>query len=285
MDAPSRSSARWRWLRRALVALAALYAAICAAVFFLQEGMLFHPTTLDGTAPDATGRESTASSQPLEIPVDGAVLRGILVPGVGEGPRPTVLYFGGNAERVRQRASDRGWVMALGWNLVLVSYRGYDDSTGSPSAAALLSDAVALHDAVAARPDVDSTHIVAWGNSLGSGIAARVARERELAGAVLSMPYARLSAIAGDVYWWLPVRLLFRHEIDTIADAPSITDPLLVVHGEQDTLIPPTHGRRLVDAWGGPARLELVSGAGHDDLGRRPELRAAVEAFLRERSP
>jgi fermentation-respiration switch protein FrsA (DUF1100 family) len=270
-----------RWLRRAFVGLLVAYAGICVAVFFLQDSLVFHPTTLDERV-EASPRYYEAVEHPLEVSVHGAMLRGVLVPGRGEGPRPTLLYFGGNAERVRRRAQDRGWVGELGWNLVLVSYRGYDDSTGSPSAEALLQDAVAIHDAVAARPDVDRERIVAWGNSLGSGIAARVARERELAGVILVMPYARLSDIAGDLYPWLPVRWLFRHEIDTLAAAPAITEPMLVIHGERDTLIPPEHGRRLVEAWGGPARLELVSGATHDDLSGRPELRAAIEAFLRE---
>lgn len=282
-DVPA-SSSRLRWIRRALLGVAALYLVVCAAVFLLQGSLLFHPTTLDERI-EASPRYFDAVEHPLEVAVDGAVLHGVLVPGRGEGPRPTVLYFGGNAERVRRRARDRGWVGELGWNLVLVSYRGYDDSTGSPSAEALLQDAVAVHDAVAARPDVDGERIVAWGTSLGSGIAARVARERELAGVILAMPYARLSDIAGDLYPWLPVRWLFRHEIDTLADAPTITEPMLVVHGEEDTLIPPEHGQRLVEAWGGPARLELVAGATHDDLVGRPELRAAIEAFLRERVP
>lgn len=269
--------ARWRWLRRVLVGLAALYLVVCAGVFFLQGALTFHPTTLE-----ADDEEIMEAVEPLELAVDGAVLRGVIVPGVGVGPRPTLLYFGGNAERVLRRAHDRSWACVLGWNLVLVSYRGYDGSSGSPSADALLGDAVAVYDAIAARPDVDREHVVAWGNSLGSGLAARVARERELAGAILVMPYARLSDIAADLYPWLPVRLLFRHEIDTLRDAPGITEPLLVIHGEQDALIPPDHGRRLVEAWGGPSRLELVPGATHDDLGRRPELRTAIEAFLRE---
>lgn len=256
--------------------LVVAYVGICAAVYFGQDALLFHPTTLDAADP------SDPSGQPLELAVEGAVLRGVLVPGRGQGPRPTLLYFGGNAERVRHKARDRAWIGELGFHQVFVSYRGYDDSTGSPSGAALLADAVAIYDAIAARPDVDRERIVAWGNSLGSGLAARVARERELAGAILAMPYARLSDIAADVYWWLPVRWLFRHEIDTLADAPAITDPVLVVHGQLDTLIPPEHGRRVAEAWGGPAQLLLVDGAGHNDLGGRPELRAAVEAFLRE---
>lgn len=270
-----------RWLRRTLAGLAALYLVVCAAVFVLQGALLFHPTTLaDGDVPAAP-----ADAQPLEVAVDGAVLRGVLIPGHGEGPRPTVLYFGGNAERVRQRAHDRSWLRELGWNLVLVSYRGYDDSTGSPSADALLRDAVAVHDAVATRPDVDRNHVIAWGSSLGSGLAARVARERDLAGTILAAPYARLSDIAADAYPWLPVRWLFRHEIDTLHDAPAINEPLLVVHGSDDTLIPPDHGRRIVGAWGGPARFVAVPAAAHNSLYGRPELRTAVEAFLRERLP
>jgi uncharacterized protein len=257
---------------------------VCLAMLFLQESLLFHPTTL-GESEAAAPRYDDRVEHPLEVPVDGAVLRGVLVAAQGEGRRPTLLYFGGNAERVRRRARDRGWACDLGWNLALVSYRGYDDSTGEPSAEALLGDAVAVHDAVAARPEVDPARIVVWGNSLGSGIAARVARERELAGVILVMPYARLSDIAADLYPWLPVRWLFRHEIDTLHDAPTITEPMLVVHGERDALIPPEHGRRLVGAWGGPARLELVAGATHEDLGGRPELRTAIEAFLRERVP
>jgi pimeloyl-ACP methyl ester carboxylesterase len=259
-----------------------LYLVVCVAVLLLQDVLVFHPTTLDD-AEDVPAPHTAYAGQPLEVAVDGAVLRGVLLPGVGEGPRPTLLYFGGNAERVRRRARDRAWARELGWNLALVSYRGYDDSTGSPSAEALLHDAVAVHDALAARPDVDRERIVTWGNSLGSGVAARVARERELAGVILVMPYARLSDIAADVYPWLPVRWLFRHEIDTLTDAPGITEPVLVVHGEKDALIPPEHGRRLVEAWGGAAHLELVAGATHDDLGGRPELRTAIEAFLRER--
>jgi uncharacterized protein len=278
---PAAPAKRWRWLGRALIGLGATYVILCAAVYLLQGALLFMPTTL--TDDELAARPSDV--QPLAIPVDGAVLRGVLVPGRGEGPRPTLLYFGGNAERVRWRALDRGWVRELGWNLALVSYRGYDDSSGSPSAEALLRDAVAIHDAVAARPDVDPQRIVAWGFSLGTGLAARVARERALTGVILAAPYARLSDIAADAYPWLPVRWLFRHEIDTLHDAPAITEPLLVVHGDDDTLIPPAHGRGLIDAWGGPARLVLVAAADHNDLGGHPELRTAVEVFLRERVP
>lgn len=274
-------SKRWRWIRRTVVGLGGSYAVICVAVFLLQGMLLFHPTALvEGEAERAT-RELDA--QPLEVSVDGAVLRGVLIPGQGLGPRPTLLYFGGNAERVRRHALDRGWLRELGWNQVLVSYRGYDDSSGSPAGPLLLADAVATYDAIARLPNVDPKHIVVWGFSLGTGLAARVARERELDGAILAAPYARLSDIAADAYPWLPVAWLFRHEIDTIADAPSITEPLLVVHGDDDTLIPPDHGRRIADAWGGAARFVGVAGAQHNDLGGRPELRGAVAEFLRER--
>src|SRR4029078_12294671 len=97
---PRPPATRWRWLRRVLVGAAALYLVVCAAVFLLQDALVFHPTTLD--ADDVSAPHPTL--QPLEVEVDGATLHGVLVPGAGEGPRPTLLYLGGNAAPLRGRA-------------------------------------------------------------------------------------------------------------------------------------------------------------------------------------
>jgi len=196
-----------------------------------------------------------------------------------------VIYFGGNGEQIWGRVRDRGWVSDRGWNLALVSYRGYDQSTGDPSGDALLADTSAIYDALSARDDVDGSKIVAWGFSLGTGLAARLAHERPIVGVILAAPYARLSDTAAEHYPWLPVRWLFRHEIDTLAIAPAIDAPLLVVHGEADTMIPSDQGRRVIDAWRGRTQWTEVTGAGHNDLSGRPELRQAVVHFLDEQAP
>ncbi|MCH9688876.1 MAG: alpha/beta hydrolase [Deltaproteobacteria bacterium] len=274
-------SKRRTWLRRTLIGVALAYLLLCATVFLAQGRLLFHPTTQ--TNADADALIARSDIDPLEIEVEGATLRGMIRRGQGQGPRPTVLYFGGNAEGVSRRLSDRDWVNALGWSFVVVPYRGYDRSSGSPSAEAYLGDVAPVFDAVAAHPDVDPEHIVAWGTSLGTGLAAHLADRRELAGVILAAPYARLSDIAAEQFPWLPVRALFRHEIDTLAVAPQITEAVLVLHGDADTLIGLEHGRRVADAWKGPAQLRVLAGAGHNDLARHAQMRPAVEAFLRQR--
>lgn len=282
MSRPAPLSRR-RWLLRSLLSLATVYLLICAMMVVGQRWLLFHPTTMDEL--QARAIEQRAEIEPLAIQTDGELLRGVLLRGRGPEPRPTVLYFGGNGEAVWQRTRDQGWVGEHGWNLALVSYRGYDRSSGSASADALLADALAIYDVIAARPEVDPDHIVAWGFSLGTGVVAHLAHQRVLDGVILAAPYARLSDVGAALYPWLPVRWLFRHEIDTLARAPAITEPALLVHGNADTLIPIEHSHRIAEAWAGPTRLVVVPKAGHNALFGHRRVRDAVVAFLGERLP
>ena len=122
--------------------------------------------------------------------------------------------------------------------MATVPYRGYGASTGSPGGAEILEDALAVYDALVKRPEVDGSRVVTWGLSLGTGVAVHVARHRPVAGVVLLAPYGRLSAIGQDHYPWMPVSLLFRHEVDAAADAREIDAPMLGLHGENDRVIP-----------------------------------------------
>ena len=117
---------------------------------------------------------------------------------------PTVIYFGGNAEEVSWTLAERRWPRDV--TLVAVNYRGYGRSGGAPGEPELKADALAIHDAVAARTDVDPRRIVVFGRSLGTAVAVHVAAARPVAGVVLASPFASLVAI-GKVhgYPWLPV--------------------------------------------------------------------------------
>ena len=132
-------------------------------------------------------------------------------------PAPTLIYFGGNAEEVSCTLADPRWPRA--WSIVALNYRGYGASEGAPGERALTADALAIYDAVAARDGIDRNRIVAFGRSLGTAIAARVAAERPVAGVVLVSPYDSLAAIGSHHYPWLPVSLLLRHRFDALADA------------------------------------------------------------------
>lgn len=123
--------------------------------------------------------------------------------------------------------------------------------------------------------------ITAYGESLGSAVTIELARRRDPVRLVLEHAFVSVPELGAQVYPWLPVRLLSRIRYDSLADAPELRLPVLIVHSPEDELVPIAHGRRLYDALPGPRRFLETSG-GHNDGGflRRAEWREAVRRFL-----
>jgi hypothetical protein len=190
-----------------------------------------------------------------------------------------VLYFGGNAEEV-------SWMIeavlaeAPGTSWLLMDYRGYGQSEGSPSEKALVADALALYDHAVKLPGVDPKRIYAFGRSLGSGPAVALAAARPLAGLVLATPFDSLTALAKRYYWYLPVDWMLKHRFDSIALAPRLKTPLLCLIAERDEVIPAVHGERLCDAWGGPKRKVLLPGANHNSTDSAPQFWPSIREFF-----
>jgi alpha-beta hydrolase superfamily lysophospholipase len=146
-------------------------------------------------------------------------------------------------------------------------YRGYAPSTGVPGAKALNRDALLIHDEFARRQP--GRRIVAVGFSIGSGVAAYLAAHRPLAGAILVTPFDDLARVAADHYPWLPVRLLFRHRMDSAAHLERSRVPVAIVAGGRDTLILPRRTDAL-RAVGRQPRLRSHAGRGQPQRHLRP---------------
>ena len=272
------------WLRDALLpvlGLLVLGATLLGLLLFLfQDRLIFFPQPLDARAAHALQR-TVARSEPFTLDTDDGVrLQGWFIRGEGHPPWPLVIYFGGNAEEVSWLLPE--WPRVSDWALLLVNYRGYGLSGGRPSEQVMYRDALALYDRVLPRSDVDSAHVVVFARSLGTGVATYLASRRPVAGVVLVSPYDSLVELARGVYPLLPVKLLLRHRFDSAARAPQITAPLLAIAGAQDTLIRPERSRALVQAWGGPARLEVLGGVEHNDVHLHPAYWSLIVAFLRK---
>lgn len=256
----------------ALVAVA--YAGVSGALFVGQERILF-PKRDGGTQASApAGWQLEAITITAR---DGLTLRGHLAKPPGP-PAPLLLYYGGNAEWVGARAAN-----AAAWGeraMLLMDYRGYGASEGSPAEADLVADALTIYDSVTQRPDVDGKQVALFGRSLGTGVAVQVASQRPVQALVLVTPYDSVRAVAQARYPVLPVGALIRHPFDSLSRAGALRMPALFLVAEADTVIPPEHAWRLADAWGGPVERVGFPGRGHNDLVQEPGYTRAIAHFL-----
>jgi pimeloyl-ACP methyl ester carboxylesterase len=243
--------------------------------WFFQERMLFFPRPVELRPRPRPNLEEVAI-----VAADGANLRGWFVKGEGS-PAPLVIYFGGNGEEV-------SWLAGIadqfaGWSLLLINYRGYGDSEGSPGEKALLDDSLTIRDYASKRLDVDTARIVAMGRSLGSGVAVHLAGHRPLRGVILVSPYDSIVAVAQRHYPFLPVSLMLRHRFDSLALAPRIAAPLLCLVATEDRIIPALHSRALFEAWRGEKTWREVPRSDHDSIAGEPEYWRSIAEFLHER--
>ena len=259
------------------VALAVLVAggwsAVVGMLWWQQDRMIF-PGWGFATV-QASGIE--AGDERLEIVApDGVRLVGALRRASGPS-RGLVLVFGGNAEDADWRLRHfRGWLDDV--DLVTFFYRGYGPSEGVPSEAALVADAALIHDRVTAM--LQPERVVAIGYSLGSGVAAQLARQRELAGAILVTAFDSILAVAASRYPFAPVAPLLRHPFRSDAALDGVQVPVAVIAAEEDQIVPPAHTRRLVERLAEPVLVVWVPDADHVSINDHVEYRAAVREAL-----
>lgn len=228
----------------------------------VERRMLFPAPVLPDGWLDA---EAAAQGARVLAPVaeDGTRLYGWHLP--AETPRGAVVWFEGNGGSVGMRADAFRRLAAAGWDVVQVNYRGYPGSEGEPSEDGLRMDARAAWSFARGRTD----NVWIYGKSLGGGVAIGLAAERVEAGdpplaLVVESTFASAVQVGAEALPWVPVRWLMRNRFDSVARAPRVTVPTLVLHGEQDTLIGPWHADALERALP-DARGERFPGAGHND--------------------
>jgi len=241
-------------------------------MYFAQDSLIFHPQRLDEGRRTALAQGRGVESLFIHG-ADGVRLHAWHVKG-----DPLIIYFGGNAEEVSWMLDDAARrVPGAGW--LLVDYRGYGSSEGSPSEKALVADALAWFDKVSS----ESKTVYAFGRSLGSGVAVQLASERPVAGLILVAPFDSLVEVGKRHYPFLPVNWMLKHRFDSAALAPKMKTPLLCIVASHDDIVPAVHAKRLYDAWGGPKRWVGLEGAGHNSTDDAINYWPSIQRFLTEK--
>ena len=258
-----------------LIAVAAVLYGALVVLLLMMERTLLYPASAYRTTAAAAGL--SGFQDVILNTADGErLVAWWKPPGAG---RAVIVYFHGNGGSLWNRR-DRARLLAEDERGVLMaSYRGYSGSTGVPTEAGLSEDARAAYVWAAER--VDPGRLVVYGESLGSGVAVRLASERPLGGLILEAPFTSTADVAKLSYWFVPVDFLMRDQFRSIDRIAAVDAPLLVLHGERDGLIPIRLGERLFAAAREPKRFVRLPEVSHVDVLEAGGL-APVRAFLAE---
>lgn len=244
-------------LLKAGLLLGLLYLLLMGLLWWGQERLLFQPQRLAETHRFEVGTDVVETW----VDVPGARLNALHL----RRPQPAgvVFFVHGNAGSLDNWFVNVEFYRQNNLDLFMFDYRGFGKSSGRIESQQQLQDDVrAAWNSIAAR--YAGLRTVFYGRSLGTGLAATLATESTPDLLVLVSPYSSMVDIARLHYPWVPGALL-RYPLRTDEVLPRVQSPVLLAHGGQDTLIPPSHSQAL-KALAPKAQLLLVAEAGHGDI-------------------
>ena len=272
-----------RWLGRALRlagALAVLVVLSGVLLMWLEDRLIYFPEPWPASF-DASGRAQRPVEDVHIRTADGVSLHGWWLE--SRGASRTLLFLHGNAGNLTGRLP---WLVALSRlpaNVLAIDYRGYGLSDGTPTEEGLAEDARAAWGWLTREKRISPGTIIAYGNSLGGAVAARLAQEREVGGLILTSTFTSIPEMARRHMPFVP-RFLVRTRWNTLERLPEIAVPVLIIHSREDELIAFEMAERNYAAAREPRRLVLLRDGGHNEVSARHagEILAEVAALLRQ---
>jgi fermentation-respiration switch protein FrsA (DUF1100 family) len=195
--------------------------------------------------------------------------------------KPTLLYFTGNSGNAANRAGKIKAIAADGYGVFMLNYRRYGGSEGRPSESRITTDAVSAYDTLRGL-GVAPHDIVAYGESLGTAVATRLALQRHVEGLVLEAPFTSIVEVGKLMWKYFPLDLIMADQYRTIDRIGAVKAPLLVIHGGRDAIIPLDQARHVFHQAAEPKSMVVVPQAGHNDLFERgawEKVRGFVESL------
>lgn len=274
-------SRKQRNLIAVLALFASLYLAACGYLWSQQIELVFEPSPTLQTNPARMGM----AYQPVQVPVGAnGMLDGFWVP-ANAANAPTVLYFHGNYRNIGNNLEHTRNLHQLGFNVLLVDYRGFGRSTGAakPSEALVYADAEATWQYLTKVRGTPANQAFIYGHSLGGAVAIDLASHHpEAAGLIADSTFTSMADMGRLNYGFLPIDWLITQRFESLQKVASLKLPVLFIHGTWDKKIPVEMGKRLYAAAPQPKTLLLIEGGEHNNSATIGwvEYRDAVSAFV-----
>jgi len=266
-----------------LIAAASTYGLLLLLIFLFQARLIYFPNV--GRELAATPRDAGLDYEDVQLrSADNVVLNGWWVP--TRDARGAVLILHGNAGNISHRIGYLTLFNRLHYATLLIDYRGYGKSGGSPSEEGTYRDAEAAWLHLVETRKVNARDIVIVGESLGGAVATWLAAKYPPRALIIASAFTSVPDLGAQIYPWLPVRLLARIRYDNLDRIAKIAAPVLVAHSRDDEIVPFAHGEALFAAAREPKQFLAMRG-GHNDalVFARDEWAAAVAAFLAQVHP
>jgi fermentation-respiration switch protein FrsA (DUF1100 family) len=238
------------------------YILLLVTVYFFQRHLQYFPNRQYPGTPADNGLKGVEEVR-LKTD-DGADIFGWYMKPEKDGGR-IVVFFHGNGGHIGHRAGKARYFIEKGYGIFWSEYRGYGGNKGRPTESGFYNDGRAVLRFIESE-GYKPSQIALYGESIGSGVAVAMAREWQPQLLILEAPFSSAMAVAQRVYYYLPVSLLMKDRFDNVEKITDVKSSLLIVHGDEDTVIPLSLAQELYSAANHPKEFVTINGGGHNDL-------------------
>lgn len=196
-------------------------------------------------------------------------------------PRGTLLFCHGNAGNIGHRLEIIKIFLMLNLNVFIFDYRGYGRSQGTPSELGLYRDAQAAFDYLVNQKEIDEDNIIIYGKSIGANVAVDLASKVKARALISESGFTSAVEMCKKLFPYLPVTWLISIEYDSLKKIKDITIPKLIIHSQDDEIIPFRQGEMLFQAAASPKEFYQMRG-GHNEAVflNKEAYRTRIDHFL-----
>jgi len=260
-----------KWIKIAFL----VYIVLGAAVYFLQDYILFHPEI-------QRKNQAYNFSMPhkeLNIPIDNTsnlnIIQFTTKDSVAKG---VVLYFHGNRKNISWYAKYSSNFTSKGYEVWMIDYPGFGKSTGKFTEQRLYDYALLLYTLARKRYSADS--IIIYGKSMGTGIASQLASVRYCKRLILETPYYSMHSLMSHYLPVYPISRMIHYELPTFEYLQKTIMPVTIFHGDEDGVIPYRNAKKLKAVLKPKDEFITIEGGEHNTLNEFPEFHRKLDSIM-----